>query len=126
LIRGRLLAMKVRCYEYNYAGARLVKDLPKFQNPKSNAWMLVPDATIRYKAATAAAQEAVELLKKVVDEHPDTPWALLAQRELKDPLGLKWVETYVPPPRRMDDAPAAKNKKKPDMPAAKPPPPPRL
>ena len=31
-----------------------------------------------------------------VDEHPATPWALLAQREIKDPLGFKWVETYVP------------------------------
>ena len=43
LIRGRLLAMKVRCYEYNWACARMKKDPPKFSNPKSNAWRLVPD-----------------------------------------------------------------------------------
>ena len=43
LIRGRLLAMKVRCYEYNWACARMKKDPPKFSNPKFNAWRLVPD-----------------------------------------------------------------------------------
>ena len=43
LIRGRLLAMKVRCYEYNWACARMKKDPPKFTNARSNAWRLVPD-----------------------------------------------------------------------------------
>src|SRR5690606_13447384 len=55
LIRGRLLAMKVRCYEYNYACARLVKDPPRFKDPKSNAWRLVPDEEIRYSEKAAAA-----------------------------------------------------------------------
>ena len=51
-----LLAMKVRCYEYNWACARMKKDPPKFSSPKSNAWRLVPDQAIQYseKAATAA------------------------------------------------------------------------
>ena len=43
LIRGRLLAMKIRCYEYNWACATMKKDALKFKNPKSNAWRLVPD-----------------------------------------------------------------------------------
>ena len=112
LIRGRLLAMKVRCYEYNWACARMKKDTPKFSNPKSNAWRLVPDTAIQYsKNAAAAAKEAEALLRRVVDEHPATPWALLAQRELKDPLGFKWVETYVPPAPRRDNAAEAKKKK---------------
>ena len=33
LIRGRLLAMKVRCYEYNWACARLKKDPPSSTTP---------------------------------------------------------------------------------------------
>ena len=128
LTRGRLLAMKVRCYEYNWAGSRLVKAPPKFQNPKSNAWRLVPDKTIRYsERAATAGREAEDLLHRVVVEHPDTPWALLAARELKDPLGFKWIETYVPPPRRRDDAAAAKKKQQqPKAAAAKPPAPPKL
>ena len=52
------------------------------------------------------------LLRRVVDEHPATPWALLAQRELENPLGFKWTETYVPPRPRMNDAEAAKQKKR--------------
>ena len=112
LIRGRLLAMKVRCYEYNFACARLVKDPPKFQDSKSNAWRLVPDAEVRYSdKAAAAAKEAQALLQRVVDEHPETPWALLAGRELKNPLGFKWVEAYVPPPKPRDESAAAAKKK---------------
>ena len=59
LIRGRLLAMKVRCYEYNWACARLKKDPPKFSSPRSNAWRLVPDQAIQYsEKAEAAGREA--------------------------------------------------------------------
>ncbi len=79
LIRGRLLAMKVRCYEYNWACARMKKDPPKFRDPKSNAWRLVPDQAIQIsETAATAAKDAQMLLQRVVDEHPATPWALLA------------------------------------------------
>jgi hypothetical protein len=124
LIRGRLLAMKVRCYEYNWACARMKKDPPKFSNTKSNAWRLVPDQAIQYsEKAAVAGQDAQSLLHRVVEEHPATPWALLAQRELENPLGFKWVETYVPPrPRRNDNA-AAQRK---NMNQAKPPEVPKL
>ena len=128
LIRGRLLAMKVRCYEYNWACARLKKDPPKFKSPKANAWRLVPDSAVQYsEKAVAAAQDATRLLHRIVEDHPETPWALLAQRELKDPFGFKWVETYVPPPPRMDNnnAEAAQRKNR-TMPAAKPAEPPKL
>ncbi|WP_165234451.1 vWA domain-containing protein [Aquisphaera insulae] len=111
LIRGRLLAMKVRCYEYNWACARLKKDMPKFKEPRANTWRLVPDTSVQYsEKAAAAARDAQRLLKRVIDEHPETPWALLAQRELKDPLGFKWVETYVPPPPPRNETAEAKKK----------------
>jgi len=111
LIRGRLLAVKVRCYEYNYACAQMKKDTPKFANPASNAWRLVPDEQIHYSdKAQAAGDEARALLKRVVADHPGTPWALLAQRELKDALGFKWVEVTVPPRPKPRDEPAARKK----------------
>ena len=92
LIRGRLLAMKVRCYEYNYACARMKKEPLKFSSPKFNAWRLVPDANIQYsEKAVVAAREAQSLLRRVIEDHPTTPWALLAEREIKDPLGFNWV-----------------------------------
>jgi hypothetical protein len=119
LILGRLLAMKIRCYEYNWACAKMKKDAPKFQKPESNGWKLIPDDEIHYSdKAAAAAAEAHSLLKRVVEEHPGTPWALLAQRELKDPFGFKWVETHVPPNVREKATAEAKKKKAMPKPAA--------
>ncbi len=126
LIRGRLLAVKVRCYEYNWACALMKKETPKFSNAKSNAWRLVPDQAIRYSdKAVVAGREAELLLHRVVEDHPATPWALLAQRELENPLGFKWVETYVSPRPRTNDAEAAKRKNK-SMNQPKPPEMPKL
>jgi hypothetical protein len=120
LIRGRLLAMRIRCNEFNSACAQLLRDQPKFKNPGSNTWKLVPadDINARDSQAKAVAAEAHRLLKRVVDDHPGTPWALLAQREMKDPFGFKWVEANVPPrPKRMDNPPQKKAK---PAPQAKP------
>ncbi|MFO0950491.1 MAG: vWA domain-containing protein [Isosphaeraceae bacterium] len=126
LLRGRLLALKVRTYEYNMACARMKKDPPKFTRPNSNAWRLVPDEEVHASdKAAAAGKQAVELLQKVVKEHPNTPWALLAQRELKDPLGFKWSETYVRPIVRNENAAEAARKKA-AMNPQKPPEPPKL
>lgn len=115
LIRGRLLAMKLRCYEYNWACARMKKDPQKFANPSSNAWRLKPDTEVRSSdKAAAVAAEAKALLERVIKEHPGTPWAVLAQRELKDPFGFRWEETHVPPPQRNNNnaEPAAAKKKR--------------
>src|SRR5437764_13445217 len=104
------------------------KDPPKFTNPKSNAWKLVPDEEIHYsdKAATAA-KEAKALLQRVIAEHRGTPWALFAEREIKDPFGFKWVETYVRPVVRNENATAeAKKKKQAPRPMEKPPELPKL
>ncbi len=126
LIRGRLLAVQIRCKEYNWACAKMIKEAPKFTKPSSNAWRLVPDEEIHYSdKAKVAGEEARKLLKRVVDEHPGTPWALLAKRELKDPLGFKWVETTLPlRPKPRDMSANKKAASKNEMPA--PPPPPKL
>ncbi|RUL83883.1 vWA domain-containing protein [Tautonia sociabilis] len=123
LIRARLLAMKIRCYEFNWACAQMKVNPLTFSNEKSNAWRLEPDPEIHYsRGAQRAGEEARELLERVVTEHRGTPWALLAQRELRDPFGFKWVETYVPPPppRRDDGGNAARKKARPrgEAPAA--------
>jgi hypothetical protein len=118
--------MKVRCYEYNWACARMKKDPQKFSSSKFNAWRLVPDQEIKYsKNAVVAARDAQSLLRRVVEDHPATPWALLAQRELENPFGFKWMETYVPPrPRNRDNEPAKRKNR--DMNDAKPPEVPKL
>ena len=94
------------------------RDMPKFTKPDSNAWRLVPDAETHLSdKLTEEAREAVVLLERVIRDHPGTPWALLAQRELKDPLGLKWVEVTLPPPPKPGDGD--------DNPRRRQPPPPR-
>ena len=118
LIRGRLLAMKVRCNEYNYICADMAKNPKKFTQPNSNAWRLVPDAEVKFtdkRNNNATSKLAEELLKRVLAEHPNTPWALFAQRELKDPFSFKWAEAYIKPPeppRESTETPAQKKMKK--------------
>jgi len=127
LTRGRLLAMKVRCYEYNWLCAKMKRDPLKFEKKESNAWKLVPDNEIKSsEKAAAAAKQAKELLERVLKEHPGTPWALFAQRELKDPFGFKWVETTVKPIPRDNNSAEEVAKKKKAMNMPKPPDPPKL
>jgi hypothetical protein len=38
------------------------------------------------------AKQAHEYLDRVNQQHAGTPWALLAERELKVPIGWKWTE----------------------------------
>lgn len=101
LMLGRLLALRARCVEYNSACAKLRKDLPKFQNPESNAWRLEPsDEIVSGEKSQEAAKQAKEYLERVITEHPNTPWADLATRELSAPFGFRWVEYTLPPPPR--------------------------
>ena len=46
LIRARLLAMKIRCYEFNWACAQMKVNPLSFTNEKSNAWRLQPNEEI--------------------------------------------------------------------------------
>ena len=120
-VLGRLLALRVRCVEYNSACAKLRKELPKFQKPGSNAWRLEPsDEIVSGERAKAASKEAVVLLERVVKDHPGTPWADLASRELSAPFGFRWVEYTLPPPPR----PMPGNNAAPQTKQARPMPPP--
>jgi hypothetical protein len=45
-----------------------------------------------------AAEQAREYLKRVIDEHPGTPWSAMAEKELGMDLGWTWVEERKPVP----------------------------
>lgn len=113
LMMGRLLATKVRCNEYNWALAQMKLNPKPVTEKDKNAWALAGDATIAFgqqeakagrkqdrdtELAKKDAEEATAFLKRVLEEHPNTPWSVMAQRELESPLGFKWVQTYIPPP----------------------------
>jgi hypothetical protein len=91
---GRVLAVKVRTEAYNAMLAQAKTGL-KFKNEKNNTWVLAPADNISVGSQfEKMAQKSKMYLERVVTEHPDTPWALLAKRELENPLGWEWKEEF--------------------------------
>lgn len=124
LMMGRLLAVKVRCDEYNWHLAQM-KVTPKAHSKGMNAWRLVGDDAISYgkkdgpsvavdknkpqtnvkkvdpkdaQRAKQDAEAALTYLRRVMKDDMGTPWAVMAERELQIKLGFKWQEFSVPPP----------------------------
>jgi hypothetical protein len=94
LALGRVLAVKVRTDAYNLMLAQASLGM-NFKNPKSDTWRLEPSDQVKVGSATEKlATQATELLTRVVNDHPGTPWALLAAEELRTPLGYEWTETF--------------------------------
>jgi hypothetical protein len=92
LAMGQVLAAKARLDGYNAMLAAL-KQGKKFQNAGSTTWTLEPDEEIPVGSALdRMAKNSRTYLKRVVDEHPNTPWAVVAERELSVPAGWKFVE----------------------------------
>ncbi|MGE3779445.1 MAG: VWA domain-containing protein, partial [Pirellulaceae bacterium] len=91
---GRVMAARVRAQGYNAMLAAAKRGL-KFADEKNNTWVLNPaDEISTGSQLSKAAQAAEEYLERVVREHPETPWAMLAALELRTPLGWKWSETF--------------------------------
>ena len=87
LTRGRLLATSVRLEEYRLACDLVVQ--PGFLNETTNHLIFGPALEMRADSRFhRRAEEAERLLTRCVRENPNTPWALLAQRELDYGLGI--------------------------------------
>jgi len=96
LAMGRVAAVKVRTEAYNAMLAQAKTGL-KFKNEKNNTWVLEPADTISVGSQLEKlAQKAKMYLERVVKEHPGTPWALLAKKELDMPMGFEWKEAHTP------------------------------
>lgn len=93
LALGRALATKVRTDGYNTMLA-LAKQGMAFKQEKNNTWILRTGTEFANSSQEKMAARAQELLQRVKDEHEGTPWAYLADRELRAPLGWKWDESY--------------------------------
>lgn len=96
LAMGRVLALQARSFGYNMMLAEMKSTPKKFEKNGSNQWRLVASKDINSGATTKKlANKASEYLKRVIDEHPNTPWQMLAERELGTPMGWEWKEaTY--------------------------------
>ncbi len=94
LAMGRALAAKVRAEGYNATLAQAKSGLT-FTNDKNDTWILSStDKITTGSAAEAEAKLAKKYLQRVIEEHEGTPWAYLAERELKQPLGWEWKDTF--------------------------------
>jgi len=98
LAMGRVLALQARSFGYNMMLAEMKSSPRKFEKAGSNQWRLVASRDINSGATTKKlANKATEYLKRVVDEHPNTPWQMLAERELGTPMGWDWKESNYTP-----------------------------
>lgn len=100
LAMGRILSTKCRIESYNVILAEAKTGLRK-KDPKSNIWLLLPspDFTLNNSALKKSYESSQRYLRFVIDNYPNTPWALIAQEELDTPIGYRWVEKYEPPPK---------------------------
>jgi hypothetical protein len=94
LAMGQVMATMVRTQAYNAMLAQAKRGMP-FQNASNNTWVLVPSSEVTIDSRLGkAAEKATEYLQRVIDEHPDTPWALIARHELATPIGWGWTEEF--------------------------------
>ncbi len=103
LAYGRVLAVLVRTQSYNAMLAQAKRGMA-FDDPKNNTWTLKPSDKITVSSKLkGSGDKAKQYLEGVVNDHPGTPWAELASRELQTPFGWEWEESFTdlaPPPRR--------------------------
>ncbi|MCH9654835.1 MAG: VWA domain-containing protein [Planctomycetes bacterium] len=118
LLMGQILANRVRLFNSIPLLNEMYSKPKVCQDGTTNAWELVgllgtslapnnQDPDKKPEASAKAYRKTVEIkdielarqyLKRVVEEHPGTPWAVVAQQELEFPLAFKWQETFIIPP----------------------------
>jgi hypothetical protein len=90
---GRTLACKVRLDGY-YAMLAALKRGKNFTNESSRRWHIEQANTIETGSQLQKMSEkSIMYLQRVQKDHPGTPWAKLAEHELKIPLGWEWRES---------------------------------
>lgn len=93
-ILARLLARIAYVHEHNYMLGQMRKELPPRDPTVHKGWRLASQEKLQSgKDARDLAKRAQDLLKRLAEEHPGTPWALLGKRERVTTLGLRWEPT---------------------------------
>jgi len=96
LAMGRALALQARSMGYNLMLAQMKVSPKSFEKEGSNTWSLVASSDISTGPNVRKVVEKATLyLSRVVDEHPETPWAYLAEHELQRSMGWAWQESNV-------------------------------
>lgn len=96
---GRLLCVSVRLREYLLVTTELLSNVNGL-NPDTNYVQLVPSANLAGGAASLQRAElARRILQRCVEQNPGTPWSVMAERELRDGLGLQIRQQFIPQPK---------------------------
>jgi hypothetical protein len=116
LAMGRALAVKVRTEGYNTMLAAAKQGM-KFKDEKNDTWELKPSISVNISSALAKdADDAQKYLTRVVTDHKGTPWAMDAEKELKQPLGWEWSERFTDVQGKLAQAEARRNRPRPEKP----------
>lgn len=118
---GRALAAKARTDGYNMMLAKAKQGMA-FQRERSNTWILQPADDFAASSLEKLADTSISYLKGVTHDHPGTPWAMLAERELATPLGWRWEEGYSYLPPRDDASGRNGGRRRPERPEPQGPP----
>ncbi|QDT63245.1 hypothetical protein V22_04640 [Calycomorphotria hydatis] len=96
LAMGRVMAQQTRAFGYNVVLADMKGNPKSFKEKGNNLWRLVPSQEILGgPKVRKIAEKAEEYLSRVIDNHPGTPWAMIAEKELSIPMGWEWEEGYI-------------------------------
>jgi len=96
LAMGRALAMQARIQGYKLLLAQMKVSPKTFEKQGNNTWYLRANGEITTgPAVRKIATRAIEYLTRVVDDHPGTPWAYLAEVELSQQMGWAWEEGQI-------------------------------
>lgn len=107
LTRGRLLANRVRIEEYRLTFENVTRK--GALNDATNGLILLPMTDMLSTGEFLDyAEEAKRLLLRCLNQNPDTPWAYLAQRELKHGLGVEARQLVFQPVGQMKSTSAPK------------------
>jgi len=89
-LKARLEAQIAYLYEYQSALGSIRKELPALEKGHSG-WRLASSTKLRGdRAGKQMEKDRNADLKKLVDKYPNSPWAVLARRDMLTSLGLEW------------------------------------
>lgn len=102
---GRLLMVSVRLREYIAATSQLWLHTDELGKDTNRVWLTQSGTLLSGPVSEQRLRIARMLLNRCVDSNPGTPWAVLAERELRDEPGLMINERSGPPPPPVRIAP---------------------
>lgn len=112
LTMGRLLAMRARVSVFNVRLAAMKVKPRRFVREGSNTWLAVPSSNIGNDPAVAGmVARSREFLRRVIRQHPGTPFELIARKELERGFGWSWHEKHVEYPPKEEPKDGEQQKK---------------